>query len=88
MSRQRFREINLSLLGFGASVAATQGLWSLVFMPTSMRFNTNRPEVFYEAIAALRFAPAHIAESKADARPPRRALPSSFRLSSLRVRQT
>jgi TIR domain len=28
------------------------GGWSLVFVPISMRFNTNRPEVFYEAIAA------------------------------------
>jgi hypothetical protein len=26
--------------------------WLLVFVPISMRFNTNRPEVFYEAIAA------------------------------------
>jgi hypothetical protein len=26
--------------------------WSLVFVPISMRFNTNQPEVFYEAIAA------------------------------------
>ena len=38
----------------------------LIFVPISMRFNTNRPEVFYEAIAARlaaileqRLAPAH-----------------------------
>jgi hypothetical protein len=28
------------------------GRWFLVFMPISMRFNTNLPEVFYEGIAA------------------------------------
>jgi hypothetical protein len=33
-------------------VGNVEGAWSLVFVPISMRFNTNRPEVFYEAIAA------------------------------------
>ncbi|MDV0440819.1 hypothetical protein, partial [Xanthomonas sacchari] len=28
------------------------GAWQLVFVPISLRFNTNRPEVFYEALAA------------------------------------
>ena len=28
------------------------GQWQLVFMPISMRFNTNRPEVYYEGIAS------------------------------------
>lgn len=33
-------------------IGDASGSWSLVFVPISMRFNTNRPEVFYEAIAA------------------------------------
>src|SRR6185369_14257315 len=28
------------------------GSWQLAFVPISMRFNTNRPEVFHEALAA------------------------------------
>jgi nucleoside phosphorylase len=29
-----------------------EGAWRLVFVPISMRFRTNRPQIFYEAIAA------------------------------------
>ncbi len=35
-----------------AAAAAREGSWQLVFVPISIRFNTNRPAVFYEAIAA------------------------------------
>ena len=48
-------------------VGDVEGSWSLVFMPISMRFSTNQPEVFYEAIAARlaevlgeNIKPAHI----------------------------
>lgn len=33
-------------------IGSSGNQWRLVFMPISMRFNTNLPQVFYEAIAA------------------------------------
>ena len=42
----------LKRLQVKGALGKKKGQWSLVFAPISMRFNTNRPEVFFEAICA------------------------------------